>query len=196
MYLQLYFHDTEHEIQNRLAISERLTERIVVKPMEVMKDNPYACFFRSLRNVPNLDSYQIVLKSHSDNDQRVFNKPTVSQVAALWVEGDNTNQGYSRHIQIYTKEGHSHRIQYYYGCYDPLQYPLLFPFGEIGWHPGIQRSGRGNPKKRKRKTTKQSCTATLSSFKSPEEMIDLEEEGNTFIPFIMYSCIQLQSSLL
>nr|GMD96753.1 uncharacterized protein LOC109176597 [Ipomoea batatas] len=26
-----------------------------------------------------------------------------------------------------------------YGCYDPLQYPLLFPHGDIGWHEGIHR---------------------------------------------------------
>nr|XP_027067427.1 uncharacterized protein LOC113693039 [Coffea arabica] len=138
---ELYFHDTEHEIANRLAFSTKLTESIVVKLMELMKSNPYACFFRSLRHVPDLDNYQIVLKSYCQTDQRVFNKPTVSQVAAPWVEGENSQDSYARHIQVYTKEGHSRRIQYYYGCYDPLQYPLLFPFGETGWQPGIQRSG-------------------------------------------------------
>ncbi|XP_071938300.1 uncharacterized protein [Coffea arabica] len=152
MYLQLYFHDTDHELQNRMATSDRLTESLVIKIMEVMKTNPYACFFRSLRNVPQLDSYQIVLKSHTDNDQRVFNQPTASQIAALWVEGENSANIYSRHIQIYTKEGYIHRIQYYYGCYDPLQYPLLFPLGETGWHPGIKRSEKVNPKKIKRAT--------------------------------------------
>ncbi|XP_027155821.1 uncharacterized protein LOC113759209 [Coffea eugenioides] len=138
MYLQLYFHDTEHEIQNRLATSQKVPESIIVKLIEVMKENPYACFFRSLRNLLNLDSYQIVLKSHSDSDQRVFNKPLVSQVAPLWVDGENVYQAYSRHIQIYTKEGHNHRVQYYYDCYDLLQYPLLFRFKETGWHPSIQ----------------------------------------------------------
>ena len=113
----------------------------------------------------------------------MFNKPAVSQVAALWVKWENANQGYSRHIQIYTKEGHSHRIQYYYDC-DPLQYPLLFPFGEIGWLPVIQKLERGNPEKRKRKTMIHSCSATLSSIKLAEEMIDLEEEGNTHTPLL------------
>lgn len=45
MYLQLYFHDTEHELENRMAFSSKLTESIVLKIMEVMKSNPYACFF-------------------------------------------------------------------------------------------------------------------------------------------------------
>ncbi|XP_022008025.1 uncharacterized protein LOC110907339 [Helianthus annuus] len=29
----------------------------------------------------------------------------------------------------------------YYGCYDPLSYPLFFPNGEAGWHPNIPRNG-------------------------------------------------------
>ncbi|XP_027102649.1 uncharacterized protein [Coffea arabica] len=160
-----------------MAVSDRLTESLVIKLMEVMKTNPYACFFRSLRNIPQLDSYQIVLKSHTDNDQRVFNQPTASQIAALWVEGENSTNVYSRHIQIYTKEGHTHRIQYYYGCYDPLQYPLLFPLGETGWHPGIKRSEKINPKKTKRATRKQHTSATLSNFSSAQEMIDKEGQA-------------------
>ncbi|KAK9688716.1 hypothetical protein RND81_09G006000 [Saponaria officinalis] len=33
---------------------------------------------------------------------------------------------------------------HYYGCYDPLQYPLLFPRGESGWHQGISRVAPGS----------------------------------------------------
>ncbi|KAK9073844.1 hypothetical protein SSX86_006438 [Deinandra increscens subsp. villosa] len=29
----------------------------------------------------------------------------------------------------------------YFGCYDPLSYPLFFPNGEEGWHPNIPRQG-------------------------------------------------------
>ncbi|XP_071901098.1 uncharacterized protein [Coffea arabica] len=177
MFLQLYFHDTEHELANRMAFSAKLSETVVLKLIEVMKNNPYACFFRSLRHVPNLESHQIVLKTHCDSDQRVFNKPTVSQVAALWVEGEGAEQTYSRHIQVYTNGGESRRVQYYYGCYDPLQYPLLFPLGETGWQPGIRRSGTGNPKKRKRCPKHYTDNATLQSFRSADEMIQSEEQA-------------------
>ncbi|CDP05228.1 unnamed protein product [Coffea canephora] len=44
VYLQLYFHDTEHELENRLATSEKLTESAVKKIMHVMESNPYASF--------------------------------------------------------------------------------------------------------------------------------------------------------
>nr|XP_027127530.1 uncharacterized protein LOC113743677 [Coffea arabica] len=178
VYLQLYFHDTEHELENRLATSENLTESAVKKIMHVMESNPYASFLRSLKNVPNLDSYQIVLKSHSENDQRVWNQPTASQIAALWVEGQESGEGYKRHIQIYTKEGKDHLVHYYYGCYDPLQYPLLFPFGETGWHPGIKRTAPHNPNKRKRYNRTANCTLASTDCKSAEELIAAEHQAS------------------
>lgn len=30
-------------------------------------------------------------------------------------------------------------VNYYYRCYDSLQYPLLFPYSENGWHRGIEK---------------------------------------------------------
>ena len=43
-----------------------------------------------------------------------------------------------RNIIVHSDSGHSHRVRYYFGCYDPLQYPLLLPFGDIGWDKEIQ----------------------------------------------------------
>jgi hypothetical protein len=40
----------------------------------------------------------------------------------------------SQNIIVYSHSGCSHRVQYYFGCYDPLEYPLLFPYGDIGRH--------------------------------------------------------------
>ena len=67
-------------------------------------------------------------------------------------------------------------MQYYYGCYDPLQYSLLFQFGEPGWHAGIKRSETSNPKKRKRGLKHKKQTIKLTSFKSVEEMIENKEQ--------------------
>ncbi|XP_072087417.1 uncharacterized protein [Arachis hypogaea] len=38
-----------------------------------------------------------------------------------------------RDIKIQTHAGNFRRIQEFVGYYDPLQYPLLFPFGTHGW---------------------------------------------------------------
>ena len=45
--------------------------------------------------------------------------------------------------------GEVHHILHYYGCYDPLQYPLLFHFDSSDWHVGIRKistrtAGLGN----------------------------------------------------
>lgn len=65
--------------------------------------------------------------------------PSASQVAAIWCENEDRSDFKERDILVHTHDGHSQRIQYYYGCYDPLQYPLLFPLGEPGWHQGIKK---------------------------------------------------------
>ncbi|CAH9105004.1 unnamed protein product [Cuscuta europaea] len=137
--LQLYFFDTEHEIENRINGAERMDACVVKDIISVLESNPYSQFFRTLQDVSSLEDYNIVIRSNTHVDQRVFNKPTASQVAAIWIdEGDCGSQN-SRDIRVYAKSGRSHSVQYYYGCYDPLQYPLLFPKGESGWHEGIQK---------------------------------------------------------
>ncbi|GER24898.1 ribosomal RNA small subunit methyltransferase B [Striga asiatica] len=45
----------------------------------VLQHNPYVKFLRRLKDVPNLTACQIILKTSSDVDQRVFNQPEVSQ---------------------------------------------------------------------------------------------------------------------
>ncbi|KAG5608999.1 hypothetical protein H5410_020280 [Solanum commersonii] len=63
----------------------------------------------------------------------------MSKLRGIWVEQDITNSIPTPHIRIYTKSDKSQLVNYYYGCYDPLQYPLLFPYGQGGWHCGIKK---------------------------------------------------------
>ncbi|XP_031090920.1 uncharacterized protein LOC115995912 [Ipomoea triloba] len=93
----------------------------------------------SLKDVVHSDDFSILLNSSPSLDQRLYNSPTASQVAAVWIE-DYDRVEDNRNIRVYAHCGRSQNIQYYYGCYDPLQYPLLFPFGDVGWHEGIQRA--------------------------------------------------------
>ncbi|XP_042976278.1 uncharacterized protein LOC122307448 [Carya illinoinensis] len=137
--LQLYFYDTEHEFENRIVDSIRMNPSIIAQLMDILRVNPYSTFFRSIGDLPNLEHQKICIKSNPGLDQRVFNAPTSSEVAAIWVENDDSEHSTPRDIFVFNHIGGSHLVQYYFGCYDPLQYPLLFPFGDIGWHQGIQR---------------------------------------------------------
>ncbi|KAG6711434.1 hypothetical protein I3842_05G052700 [Carya illinoinensis] len=107
-YFQLYFYDTEHELENRISDSDRMNPSIIAQLIDILHINPY-----SLSDV--------------GLDQRVFNVPTSSQVAAIWVENEDADQLRGRDIYVFSHSGGSHI------------YPLLFPLSDTGWHQGIQR---------------------------------------------------------
>lgn len=74
---------------------------------------------------------------------------TISQ-SRVWLEGvDNGEEG-RRDIEVKTHRNQSRIIEYYYACYDPLQYPLMFPCGEVGWHQGIPKKDDSLKRKRGR----------------------------------------------
>ncbi|KAG7997505.1 hypothetical protein I3843_01G214600 [Carya illinoinensis] len=117
---------------------------IIAQLIDILHINPYSLFFRSLGDLSNLENQVIHIRSDVGLDQRVFNVPTSSQVAAIWVENEDADQLRGRDIYVFSHSGGSYIVQYYFGCYDPLQYPLLFPLGDTGWHQGIQRVNRGS----------------------------------------------------
>ncbi|KAL6570213.1 hypothetical protein OROMI_014727 [Orobanche minor] len=63
----------------------------------------------------------------------------LSQSAAIWNEITDVPVAQPHDIRVYAFSGKTHCVHYYYGCYDQLQYLLLFPYGESGWHTGIRR---------------------------------------------------------
>ena len=66
---------------------------------------------------------------------------TSAQVAGIWVEGNDDLTGYKRSLVVHGKNKTQSTIEHYYGCYDPLCYPLFYPNGESGWHNKIARRG-------------------------------------------------------
>ncbi len=68
--------------------------------------------------------------------------------------------------------GSSHRVQCYFGCYDPLQYPLIFPYGDTGWHQGIERVQKG-----KKLTSHVQALVNPHGSRSAIELIEKETEG-------------------
>nr|XP_027086673.1 uncharacterized protein LOC113708416 [Coffea arabica] len=137
--VQLYFFDTDEEQTNRVQNSDKLRPATLKLLMTILQENPYRRFFKELRHVQAIETHTIVLRCYSGLDQRVFNLPTASQVAAIWTEPDDELAEKSPHIQVYSHSNASYRVQSYYACYDPVQYPLLFPRGESGWHRRIKR---------------------------------------------------------
>lgn len=122
-----------------MKISKNFVQYTSIVLIKILKVNPYSRFFRSLSDVTKLQDHEIHIRCDPGLDQTVFNTPTTSQVAVVWVEDDENTNVRVRDITIYGHSGNSHRVHYYYGFYDPLQYLLLFSYEESGWHEGIGR---------------------------------------------------------
>uniref|UniRef100_A0A1U7WS63 Uncharacterized protein LOC104230347 n=1 Tax=Nicotiana sylvestris TaxID=4096 RepID=A0A1U7WS63_NICSY len=70
------------------------------------------------------------------SDGRIYNLPTVSEVAALIV-GDFEQTKSNRNIIVESQSGQLQRINEFNASYLGLQYPLLFPYGEDGYREDI-----------------------------------------------------------
>ena len=119
-YLQLYFYDTEHELENRLRCSNVMNVNILEKLIKILEVNQYVKFFRSLKDIPNLEELFIHIKSDTSLDQRVYNALIASQVATGWVEDNMNLNGRCREIVVNSHSGYSHKVEYYFGCYDSV----------------------------------------------------------------------------
>ncbi|CAH9052040.1 unnamed protein product [Cuscuta europaea] len=164
----------DHEVQNRVDGAERMDSSIMKDLITVLDSNPYSQFFRSLKDVSSLEDCNIIIRSNIKVDQRLYNMPTVSQVAAIWVEESDAVGESQRDIRVYAKRGRSHYVQYYYSCYDPLQYPLLFPYGESGWHAGIPKL----PKQVGPRTKSRQPTMQPTSVASIYMLFEREAQNN------------------
>ncbi|XP_052107741.1 uncharacterized protein LOC127740617 isoform X1 [Arachis duranensis] len=160
-FAQLYIYDTENEIQSRISAvrsteSTSILESQIVNRLKDMLDtcNPLAKSFRSARDrFSNGKTSEIKLRliRKRETDGRVYNLPTASEVAILIV-GDIDDSILQRDIIIETTSNKLQRIDVLHPLYLALQYPLIFPYGEDGFRPGIETSmqyGLDSTKKRK-----------------------------------------------
>ena len=122
MFFQLYFYDTSNEVNNRLEILKNvpLSETLIARLIEILRNNPYANFFRNMRDISKIKDFLIHFARDVSIDQRVYNAPTTDQVAAIWIEGNNNTILFQRDIVVHAHSDNQHRIQHYYSCYDPL----------------------------------------------------------------------------
>ncbi|XP_012850810.1 PREDICTED: uncharacterized protein LOC105970521 [Erythranthe guttata] len=96
-----------------------------------------------------IDAVRLV-KSRS-TDGRTYNLPNTSEIAGLIVGDFDTQEGI-RDIVVETRSNKLQRISELHPLYLPLQYPLLFPYGEDGYRDDIslrESSFADNRKRRK-----------------------------------------------
>ena len=75
----------------RIQYNENLSAKVVEKLMKILKQNPYAQVLRRLEDILSFEDFKIHIAANSNLDQRVYNRSSVDQVAAIWVEWNNSN---------------------------------------------------------------------------------------------------------
>jgi len=115
--------------------------------------NPYVSHLRTARDRFNANPEETLhmrIVSKQEKDGRVYNVPTTSEVAML-IPGDFTIDMSSRDIIVQEKSGKLQRISEILSCYLPLQYSLLFPYGEDGFSTSIEKHQTRSGEKTKNK---------------------------------------------
>nr|KAJ0226041.1 hypothetical protein LSAT_V11C100012190 [Lactuca sativa] len=117
----------------------------IIQDIKVMLDsnNVLVRSYRMVRDTfqknPQVDM-KLRLIGRRERDGRTYNLPTTSEVAALIV-GDICDSIEKRDIVVETKTGFLQRISELHPSYLPLQYPLLFPYGDDGYSVDILHRG-------------------------------------------------------
>ena len=144
-FAQIYFYDGrdfKSQINRRHNLMEKTLNYDMLQYLqyELYKNNPFAQTFVNAKDVEDEDEITltfIAIHNTHGKDMRNYNTPTSDEVAVLHADYTPEQQ---RDIIIQRFDNKLIRISELHGAYDPLQYPLLFPFGEYGWHRGILRA--------------------------------------------------------
>lgn len=145
-YAQLYIHDTSNELQNRLNIfsgqNGEQPDPDLVAALIAMFDqcNPFVTKFRMARDrllspaAPDISVNLIgTVDAHGDR----YSVPSVPELAGLVVGGVSAAVS-QFDVVVETRASQFKQISPVHPALMALQYPLLFPYGEHGFHTGIK----------------------------------------------------------
>jgi hypothetical protein len=106
--------------------------------------NPYVKVFKMTRDMMVIEGVPMDLKlrfiAFRTKDARRYNVPKVDEVTTLMV-GDGFEAVDRHDVIIAQQAGPFQCISELHEGYMALHYPLLFPYGEDGWHSNIPLNG-------------------------------------------------------
>ncbi|ONM00789.1 hypothetical protein ZEAMMB73_Zm00001d030312 [Zea mays] len=160
-FAQLYTYDTEHETQNRLGIFEtddgaggQPDPEMVSSLLDMLNENnslvkAFRCTRERLEREGDQKITLRLLGCNTRHDVQ-YSLPSNGEIATIIV-GDYTTGEYTYDVLVHDRECGLKRVSCLHPAYMPLQYPLLFPYGEHGFHLGIRYFGDDDVGSSKRK---------------------------------------------
>ncbi|GMF31684.1 unnamed protein product [Phytophthora fragariaefolia] len=150
--------------------------------------NPFAQQFLSsgqklredLARVMQVKDIRYVLHS-KPSEPRTYNLPTVSEVGVAMVEDGNLTR--PRDLYVVAKE---HSLLWLFETdekYDPLQYTLLFPYGDLGWtYTDVYANGAKYRNKRKMSLREH---VVYRLFQKVDDQTALQQGGRLFQQWVV-----------
>jgi hypothetical protein len=162
-FAQLYIHDPDAELQSRLHIFESddagaaCPDSAITQSLMEMLDahNELVKAFRCARErIEQTHNSEITLRLLGCNTRQdvQYNLPSSGEIAAIIV-GDYSSAQYTYDVLVHAKNHGLKRVSHLHPCYMALQYPLLFPYGEHGFHLGIRYADDDVNERTKRRYT-------------------------------------------
>lgn len=160
-YAQLYILDPEEALNQRVENNRGSHGQALLDgpTMQVIQDilyevNPYINLYKNAHQImsekPPEEQHTIAMRLvlQQGDDQRRYNLPTVSEVAAVIPARTDAEQQQQKsdycEVVLRMRGGGLYYISQCHPMYTPLHYVLLFPRGETGWHPSIQMGAPGS----------------------------------------------------
>ncbi|XP_073137512.1 uncharacterized protein [Henckelia pumila] len=170
-YMQMWIVDTDHEIENRLEENQGLRRELLTKIQNILDlYNPFVHVFRQIGIREEIPSCKLIIKEQQPN-QRQYSLPTTSQVAAVIVDNECSYNLSSRDIIIQGIGGHLMNIQDIVGYYDPLQYPLLLSYGNVGHRIVLPSTFIGSPRDMYQRY--QDAMTLVQTYEKPDLMLTM-----------------------
>ncbi|XP_022019810.1 uncharacterized protein LOC110919870 [Helianthus annuus] len=175
------------------ANSDQAVLRTLVSDLLQMLDenNALVQAFRMARerfNDASMQPLRLRLISTRNRGQRQYDLPTACEVAAL-IPGDE-NPTDSRDIIVEEREGYTaKRISELHPSFMPLQYPLLFPYGEDGFHLNIPLSDTMETGRRKTVSSREFYGYRLHVRRY--EAKTLHKSGRLFLTYVVDAYAQV-----
>lgn len=125
-----------------------------------------------------------------------YNRPTANEIAALMIDNfDPNNQPASRDIIVQSRGGGLQRIKETHAAYDPLQYPLLFPHGDLGWDYSLEHSNNPPNAGQNNKVTVRQFAAYRLHPRSPQDGF-IHWAGRLFHQYIVDQYAKIEQTRL
>ena len=158
LYAQVYLYDHNEAVRMRMQSTPFDLDEHIVSSLQTMmhRINPYVERYQDMKKMVEknpAEEIQCRIVVKETTDPRTYNKPKVFEPAVIFESKDGVPKP-NRDIVVWPHDPElkAYRISNQSMHVDPMAYPFLFPYGELGWGPTLKHEGERKTEKYTRLT--------------------------------------------